>query len=190
MSVRVMVWLAMACLLAAPSAWAAWGECEECHSGAAPAGFSYGVCAHCHQVGFGPRHDPEVTAPDCRGCHPPAALHYLHPWEEACQGCHGPLILGGPRIFELDRALAATRQMLVIKGVGFGHAQGLLSAVKVGRVHYGFGSPRVLSWSNTEIRLRLPAYRRWESGRAKTRNVKVIVDGERSNKMALEIVKR
>jgi hypothetical protein len=47
----------------------------------------------------------------------------------------------------------------------------------------------VLSWSNTEIRVRLPAYRRWESGRRRTRNVKVIVGGVRSNRVALEIVK-
>jgi hypothetical protein len=177
MSVRLaLVLLASLCLLVAASpALAEWGECERCHL-----------------INFSPRHDPEELAASCEVCHPPEALHFIHPWEEACQGCHaddgrGPVPERGPRIFELDHSCAQTRQMLVIRGTGFGHAQGT-GAVRIGRIHYGAGSPKVLSWSNTEIRVRLPAYRRWESGRRRTRNVKVIVEGVRSNRVALEIV--
>jgi hypothetical protein len=185
----LLVLMALVCLAFPAQAAADWGECETCHQtgGTSAAGFPYGLCAHCHEA-TQPRHDPEELSGQCAECHPARALHLIHPWEAACAECHGPTRLQGPRIFELDASQAHTKQMVTVRGTNFGPEQGE-SVLRVGKKRYRAGCPKLLSWSNTEIRFMVKGYREWREGWSDDKNVCVKVNGVASNKVPLTISK-
>lgn len=181
--------LVLVCCLAAAPALAEWGDCEGCHHGGGepPTGFPYGVCAHCHHViDFGPHHDPEDPTLICAQCHTAEGLHFSHHWEEACLECHGPEHIDTPYIYELAPTAAYTYTVVEIRGANFGDTQGA-SVIRLGKKRFRAGNPKVLFWSNTEIRFRLPLFNAWPEGATRTRRVWVRVDGVASNKRVVTI---
>jgi hypothetical protein len=181
-------------LLAAPPALADWGACDECHqgTGGGGSGFPYGVCAHCHHViNFGPFHDPENPDMVCGNCHGPDGLHTTHHWVGVCQECHGPVHIQKPHVYEVTPRNPSSPDLhpnseVRILGTNLGDTQGT-SVVRVGPKRYKAGSKKVLSWSNTEVRLVLPLYLSWPSGTTQTRKVWVNIGGKLSNKMTVSI---
>lgn len=81
-----------------------------------------------------------------------------------------------------------TGQIITITGERFGSTQGA-SEVHLGKMIFKAGNKKIKMWSNTEIQFKVPAYSSWPSGRTRTKNLWIKVNGLDSNVIPLTITK-
>ena len=93
-----------------------------------------------------------------------------------------------PQIVTIDPNPCQANQIISIIGMRFGDTQGT-SEIHLGTKVFDPGSPRIKEWTNARIDFKVPAYSAWPSGKTKTVNFWVKVNGFNSNKVSLTINK-